>query len=205
VIPRTTTVYLTWNDNSINEEKFRVRRTVIITRSHSYFAQLFGTVTKLAAIIADNLPINSTTHSDNATEDTTYEYQIDACNAIDCTASNPVQVYVPIPAPGDFTAGGSCDPTAQLISLDWSPGAGTTPGGGPVTYNAYWSISSMGPFNVLPATCSPNINGTTCVATLPQTGTLYYRVIAQNNGGTTPSDTGPVICAPPETREVIPR
>lgn len=210
VIPRATNVFLSWTDRSLNEEGFRVQRTTLVgaLRLRSLLASLLKPVEMLAAVVSSNLPPDTTSYTDAAQENTTYEYSIEAFNSAPGSpvSSNAVQVFVPVPAPGSFAVNASCSQSGVGVTLNWSPGAATTPLGGQVTYNAYWSQSETGSFSLLPQPCSRDITSTSCTTPVPLRGVkLWYKVTARNNGGTTDAVTSQsCTLPPPKFREILP-
>lgn len=209
VLPRTTNVFLTWTDNSPNEEGFRVIRDVAVSglRAESLLAQVFGWLKILAAVVSPDLSRDTTNYIDAASENTNYSYQIEVFNAAGATRSNSINVFVPISQPGLFNVNALCDVGGTEVTLDWNPGAVTTPLGGTVSYNAYWAESESGSYALLPAPCSPDVTSTSCTAGIPKLAALlWYKVTARNNGGTTDAVVSTACGLPqPKYREVVPR
>ena len=174
------------------------------------FAGVFKSFDLFASVISPDLPINTTTYTDTTSqENTTYDYRIGSFNGASVggpSFSGVLRIFVPIPPPGNFSVATTCDPSGRNITFDWAPGAGTTPGGGTVKYNAYWASTEVGSYTLLSSPCSVDITSTSCTADVPVFGAkLFYKVIAENNGGTTEV---PVVkrCTPvqPKYLEILP-
>ncbi|MDP3772567.1 MAG: LamG-like jellyroll fold domain-containing protein [bacterium] len=207
-LTRSTQVYLSWKDNSVNEDGFRIHRSVTVaSAARSLFANLFDYFRQpkqLAQLILDTLPTDSVFTVDTSSqEDVWYEYQVEAFNSAGPGFSSPKKVYVPILPPGNFTLTTSCIP-GKTVTLDWSPGAGTTLAGGPVTYDAYWSDTQNGSYTIIVPPCPADITGTSCSAPIPDPNAFFYKVTAKNNGGTTDAIV-PSRCTNPRYEEVRPQ
>lgn len=200
-----THVYLTWTDRSANETGFRVHRSIITGNAPGVSPFVAALLPRpLAIVIANNLPANTIFYLDTTSqENTTYEYQIEAYNTDGQTLSNPLSIFVPIPPPGSFNLEAVCDFGNRQISLSWTP-ASTTAGGATVTYNAYWSQTGQtGTYALLDPPCSLDIANTSCTLDPPQSGHLFYKVIAKNTGGTT-EIVDEAACQQPEFKEINP-
>ncbi|MBI2624650.1 hypothetical protein HYW67_04185 [Candidatus Parcubacteria bacterium] len=202
-----TSVFLNWDDNSLNELGFRIHRTQSIASNKFLFAQISAGLRQIALALTPDLLANATAFTDTQPqEDATYEYRVEAFNDAGSTFSNSKTIYVPISPPGNFNLLLKCSlsSTPRRIALDWSPGADTTAKGGPVTYNAFWSLNELGPYTLLPAPCSIDIQETSCAVDAPAEGLVWYKVTARNNGGTTDALSSSS-CEPIKWREIIPQ
>ena len=83
-------VYITWNDSSDNESEFRVFRRLANTTSGTWtLVQTTGVGTSATYTIANSVTTSGT-----------YEYKVQACNSLGCSAeSNVASIEVNLPVP----------------------------------------------------------------------------------------------------------
>jgi hypothetical protein len=97
--------------------------------------------------------------------------------------SNFLKVSIPTAKPGNFTLSGAWQ--GKKINLTWTAAA-TTNAGGPVTYKAIRSNSPT--FSTTYISGCQDILGLQCIDNTPSLSETFYKVIAQNNGGTADSN-----------------
>jgi hypothetical protein len=174
-----TSVRLTWIDNSNNETQFQIERE--LSSSPGTFA--------LLATVGTNV----VTYTDNTVQPgTSYDYRVKAMNAVgSSTYSSTVTVTTPqvVPAaPSGLVA--SFNTTNRTINLSWTDNSNNEQGFTVQFSNSGSAFSAMG-------SVGANVTSYTS-GTNPPTGSYQFRVGSYNGAGTTWSGTVSLIVTAPQ-------
>lgn len=156
-------IVLTWQDNSTNENLFRIQRDT----AQTFTNPVYFTSAKNVATFTDS----------TAQLNTSYYYQVRAENNIGVSAwSNMVnaQTTAAVTAPSNLTATASNGPNTS-VSLNWIAGAGQT---------AYIILRASDNLMTNATTLSSTVQATATSYTdnTAQPGTLYYYQVVGTNG-----------------------